>query len=61
MKITALTYSRGETVNRGNFASTRIDLSVTASVDDGEDAETVYARLRDTVNSKVATQAATLK
>jgi len=58
MKITDITYARGATINTGNFNSVRLDVSVTAHVDEGEEPETVYARIRDTVNSKVAAEAA---
>lgn len=58
MKITTVTYSRGETINTGNFNSVRLDVSATAALDETESAEEAYAKVRDTVNSKVAAEAA---
>ena len=58
MKITDITYARGQTINTQSFNSGRVDVSVTARLDDGEEPEAVYAKLRDTVNSKVAVEAA---
>lgn len=58
MKIVELTYSRGETINTGNFNSVRLDISATVRPDEGESPEEVYAKARDAVNSKVAAEAA---
>lgn len=58
MKIKQITYGRGETVNTGNFNSVRVDVSVTADIEDGDSPEEVYAKVRDAVNSKVAAEAA---
>ena len=58
MKITTITVTRGATINVGNYNNVRFEVSATATVDDGEEAETVYARLRDSVTSKVQVEAA---
>lgn len=52
-RITQIIYSRGASVNRGNFNNERIDTSVTVVVDEGEDPEAVYSRARDWVLKKV--------
>lgn len=58
MRIAQVTYSRGETINTGNFNSVRVDVSVTADIDEGESAEEAFAKIRDAANSKVAAEAA---
>lgn len=58
MRISQVTYSRGETVNTGNFNSVKFEVSVTAEIEDGDSAEEVYAKIKDAANSKVAAEAA---
>ena len=57
MKIVEITYSMGRPLNLGNFQNVKVDISVTARVDEAEEAESVYTRLRDSVTSKVAAEA----
>lgn len=52
MKIASITYARGATVNRGNFNSERLDLSVTVETD-GEDADQVYEKAKEWVKVRV--------
>ncbi len=58
MKIVEISYAMGRTLNLGNFQNVKVDISVTARVDEGEEAEAVYTRLRDSVTSKVQAEAA---
>ena len=58
MKIREVTYSRGATINTGNFNSVRVDVSATVVVEEGEDAETVYQRAKDFVMAKVQAEVA---
>lgn len=58
MKITTITYSRGETINTGNFNSVRLDIAATATIDEAESAEDAYAKVREAVNSKIAAEVA---
>lgn len=52
VKMTSLTYTRGATVNRGNFNSDRIDISVVMEIED-ENPDEVYAKARDWVKAKL--------
>ena len=58
MKTTSITFGRSETINLGNYNTAKIEISATAELEEGEKTEDVYAKLRDTVNSKIAHQAA---
>lgn len=51
--IKEITYTRGATMNRGNFNSERIDLSITVEVD-ARDPEAVYQQAREWVTARVA-------
>jgi len=53
MKIREVTYSRGETINTGNFNSVRVDVSATAPVDVHEDEEIVFQEVREFVLAKL--------
>ena len=55
VKMTQLTYSRGATVNRGNFNSDRVDISVTVEVDGGNPDE-VLASAIGWVKAKLAAE-----
>lgn len=57
MKIREVTYSRGETINTGNFNSVRLDFSATAVIDDGETADEAHAKVREFVLAKVTAEA----
>lgn len=56
MKITEITYTRGATVNRGNFNSERFELSVTVQVTDETTPEDAYVRASNWVTERIVAQ-----
>lgn len=54
MKLSQITFSRGATLNRGNFNSERIDIGATVEIDPGESAEEAFTRLAKWVRAKVS-------
>ena len=55
VKMTQITYTRGATVNRGNFNSNRVDISVTVEVD-GANPDEVFATAQAWVKAKLAAE-----
>lgn len=53
MKFTQITFSRGATVNRGNFNNERIDVGATVEVAAGESEEEAFDRLSKWIRAKV--------
>jgi hypothetical protein len=53
MRVKQLSYTRGATINIGDFESVRVDVSATADLDDGEVFDTAYAQLKETVDDAV--------
>ena len=53
MKITQITYSRGATVNGGNFNSVRFDISATVEIEAADDADAKYEAVRDWVGRRL--------
>jgi hypothetical protein len=53
MKVTELRYSRGATVNRGNFNNEKIEVAATVALDPGETEDEAFARLAKWVRAKV--------
>ena len=45
-------YSKGRTINNGNFESTRIDIGIELECEDGQEDET-YARLKGWVDNRI--------
>lgn len=54
MKISEVTYSRGATINTGNFNSARVDISASARIDDDPDG--AFDRLKEWVDRRVAAE-----
>lgn len=53
MKLREIEYSKGYTINLGNFESERVDISVRATLDEGDDREESLAELVEWVESKI--------
>ena len=53
MKIKTVTYSRGATINQGNFNSSRFDVSVTVELDAEDIAAAVYDKAKAWVNDRI--------
>lgn len=53
MRPTKVTYSRGLTLNVGNFESVRIDISVEAEVEPGETFQGAYQAAKKAVDAAV--------
>ena len=60
MKVTALTYARGATVNTGNFNSARFDISVTVALEDSDDHAAVYEKAKSWVGRCLAAEVKSL-
>lgn len=53
MKIQTITYSRGATINQGNFNSSRFDVSVTVELDAEDNAAAVYDKAKSWVSERI--------
>ena len=53
VKFIQMTYSRGATVNQGNYNSARVEVSATIEVGEKEKPDDQYLKLRDWVEQKV--------
>lgn len=53
MKIQQITYSRGATINHGNFNSSRFDISVTVELDAEDNAATAYDKAKSWVSDRI--------
>ena len=60
MKMQAMTYSRGATINQGNFNSVRFDISVTVALDDGDDQAASYEKAKAWVGKCLAAEVKSL-
>jgi len=52
-----ITYTKGRTVNLGNFESSRVDIGITLDCDDGDENPTLE-RMKAWVDSKLAKETA---
>lgn len=57
MKIKTITVSRGCTLNMGNYESLRLEVSMSADLDDYEDVVKACDELHKTVRSELEAQA----
>ena len=53
MLIKEVTYQLSRTINTGNYESAKVDISMTACVDEDEKIGEVYERIRDLVKLRV--------
>lgn len=53
MQIEKVNVHLGETINLGNYESSRVDIMMEARIDEGEDADEVYRRLYEKVRTLV--------
>lgn len=53
MRVTEISYSRGATVNRGNYSNEKIEVSATVQLDPGETEDEAFAKLAKWVRAKV--------
>jgi hypothetical protein len=56
MKIDKIEVSLGRTINLGNYESARIDVRMSASLGDADDADECYQILYNEVDSRVAAE-----
>lgn len=53
LHVLTMTYSRGATINCGNFNNQRVDFTATVQVPAGSNPDAIYDRLRTYVEAKV--------
>jgi hypothetical protein len=53
MQITSMTYTRGATVNTGNYSSERADISATANFKGDHTDEMQFAELKNFVDTRL--------
>ena len=56
MKIRRLSFTRGATVNLGNFNSAKFEASAEVELGDEDKLDDVFQRMRDWVTAKVAAE-----
>lgn len=53
MKVTTITVKRGTTVNLGDYESERLDVSLSAELEEGEDPDQVKAGIKAWLDSDI--------
>lgn len=61
MKIKEISFSRGASLNMGNYNSAKVDVWAKVEVEEGEDPEAAYAALREWIHRKTREEAAAIK
>jgi hypothetical protein len=60
-KLEELSFSLGATVNLGNFESTRVDVGMRVSLEEGDSPKEEYAKLKAKVGSLVTAEVLEIK
>jgi hypothetical protein len=57
MKIREIHYARGATINVGNFNNVKVECGASVEIDEGDDADKIFDKLRAWVEARVADEA----